>query len=206
MKLSFIVIFFSIASGCATKSVYFNSQRENHINEKRYRISAPSLYSATKQDIEWIEQGATSKTEFSSLFTFVFPFLLADMPISIISDSLALFHPLTWKNQNRKDNELSSPGPYIVYINNAYNKKFNSDAEFRIFLADLQRNRAGAFRLTSELWWHDFKCESPCDHDKPRTYRRSVESANCTQEQTIKVEKEWYSETLYEAFLKNTCI
>lgn len=206
MHRSLILILATALSGCATNSVYFKSEGEKAINRERLRISAPSLYGATRQDVEWIKQAATSKSEFSSMFIIALPFLLADLPVSSISDSLALLRPATWKNHNRRDRGLSRGGPYVIYINDAYNPVFNSSREFEEFFKRLQRNGDKSMSgLTSELWPHGFICDAPCDFYKPRTYRRYAEMENCVQEQQIYVKREWYSEIEYELAMKSTC-
>lgn len=206
MHKSLILISLAALSGCATNSVYFKDRSEASANKERLRVSAPSIYGATKQDLEWLKLAATSKSEFSGMFIIVLPFLLADIPISSISDSVALLSPITWKNHNGRDRELSRGGPYITYINGTYRSAFDSLQAFEEFFKRVQGNsEKRAFGLTSELWSHGFECEEPCNLYKPRILKRYAEMEGCIQKQMIHMNKEWYSDIEYELSMKSSC-
>lgn len=97
-----------LLSGCATKSVYFKGEVEQSVNSERYKVMAPGLYAATKQNFLWFGAAATSDSEFGGLLLLWLPFNIVDAPISLVSDSFALAIPKTWINQNRKESEGAS--------------------------------------------------------------------------------------------------
>ncbi len=206
MYKSLIVIILMALSGCATKSVYFKSDRESATNKKRLRISAPALFGATKQDLVWIKDGATSGSEFGGMFIFALPFWLADIPLSVTADSFALFSPKTWENQKKKDSSFGILWPYVIYVNNSYISDFKSSQEFEEFFKHLQDNadiRIGG--MAFDLWSHGFECDDPCLYSGPKTYKRHFKIENCIQEQRIHVLSSRYSKTEYEFFMENTC-
>lgn len=198
--------FFSLMllSGCATKTVYFKDEVEKSVNSERYKVMAPGIYAATKQNFLWFSDAATSDSEFGALFFLWIPFNIVDVPISLVSDSFALAIPKTWINQNRKESK-GGWGPYITYVNPNYEPRFESLTEFKEFISSVNDTTGkGGVGGAAELLLHGFECVDCSDHSEAK-FIRKVGHGSCSQEQTVYVSKQYYSGFEYDISMNETC-